>query len=316
MIPAPAMSASATPADPLVARWLRRELAVHPPNARSLVVTIWGDALAPHGGEVWLASLIRLLAPFAINERLVRTSVFRLARDGWLAAQTTGRRSRYRLIGEGAARFAQAYRRVYTPPSHPWDGRWEVVVVPPESMPAKQRLALRNELAWSGFGTFAPGVHARPGVEGEAFVLQAHAVTGGVLRMDAQDVPNGDGGTLAGRVDAAWPLRELAADYRRFIARFARVVEAFRSPGTPSPEQAFLVRSLLVHEYRRTRLRDPQLPADLLPLDWPGAAAYALCRDFYRRAHPLALRYLASTFADAGETLPPPLPAFDDRFAR
>ena len=34
-----------------------------------------------------LAGLIRLLAPFGINERLVRTSVFRLARDGWLKAK-------------------------------------------------------------------------------------------------------------------------------------------------------------------------------------------------------------------------------------
>ena len=48
------------------------------------------------------------------------------------------------------------------------------------------------------------------------------------------------------------------------------------------------MRTLLIHAYRRVLLRDPQLPAALLPLDWPGAAAYALCRDFYRAAEPLA----------------------------
>src|SRR5256885_16928975 len=70
--------------DPFVARWIRRALASDPPRARSLIVTVWGDALAPHSGVVWLAGLIRLMAPFAMSERLVRTSVFRLVRDGWL----------------------------------------------------------------------------------------------------------------------------------------------------------------------------------------------------------------------------------------
>ena len=36
-----------------------------PPRAKSLIVTVWGDALAPHGGTVWLAGLIRLMAPSA-----------------------------------------------------------------------------------------------------------------------------------------------------------------------------------------------------------------------------------------------------------
>ena len=63
-----------TRADATVARWIQRTLKAEPPRARSLIVTVWGDALAPHGGTVWLAGLIRLMAPFGINERLVRTS--------------------------------------------------------------------------------------------------------------------------------------------------------------------------------------------------------------------------------------------------
>src|SRR5213592_2799443 len=93
------------PPDPVVARWVQRTLAADPPRAKSLIVTVWGDALAPHGGVVWLSRLIRLMASFGMSERLVRTSVFRLVRDGWLKGQTVGRRSRYRLTREGARRF-------------------------------------------------------------------------------------------------------------------------------------------------------------------------------------------------------------------
>jgi phenylacetic acid degradation operon negative regulatory protein len=85
-----------------VRRWIRRELASAPPRAPSLIITIWGDAIAPHGGAVMLAGLIDLLAPFGINERLVRTSVFRLAREGWLKAKPVGRESLYRLTTDGA----------------------------------------------------------------------------------------------------------------------------------------------------------------------------------------------------------------------
>ena len=75
-------------------------------------------------------------------------------------------------------------------------------------------------------------------------------------------------------------------DYRQFLQRFGAVIERFRADArVHDPAQCFVVRTLLIHAYRRVLLRDPLLPAALLPLDWPGAAAYALCRDFYRLTH-------------------------------
>jgi phenylacetic acid degradation operon negative regulatory protein len=299
--------------DPAVAGWLRRELASRPPHARSLIVTVWGDALAPHGGEVWLATLIRLVEPLGINERLVRTSVFRLARDGWLTAASAGRRSRYRLTADGAWRFTQAYRRVYATPVRAWDERWDVVIASAEALAARERRRIRDELAWFGYAAFAPGVYARPALADAAGEVPVGRDK--LLRFVAQDWPQPNGGTLAGRADEAWQLATLAGEYRKFIARFANVVDAFKRDTQPAPEQAFLVRTLLVHEYRRVRLRDPQLPPALLPLDWPGTAAYALCRDFYRAAVPLAEAHLAAVLAEEGEELRPALPEFYTRFA-
>jgi phenylacetic acid degradation operon negative regulatory protein len=304
----------APPPDPAVARWIRRELAAEPPRARSLIVTVWGDTLAPHGGEVWLATLIRLLAPFGVNERLTRTSVFRLARDGWIEGVAHGRRSRYRLTADGARRFAQAYRRVYAPPSRPWDGQWDMVLVPPEALAAAERAQLRDDLAWSGFASFAPGVHARPAYPAGAAPPGAPAWPAGVLRFAARDLPDANGASLAARADAAWSLPALAVEYRAFLGRFRPLAAAFAGRAALSPEQGFVVRTLLVHEYRRVRLRDPQLPPDLLPADWPGSAAYALCRDVYRAAEPLARAHLAAALGDEGEALLPAFPEFLTRF--
>ena len=104
--------------DPQVARWIARELAAAPPRASvARSITVWGDAIAPHGGAVMLPGLIRLLAPFGVNERLTRTSVFRLARDGWLGGQADRTAQPLPADAIGARRFEQAYRRIYAPPA-------------------------------------------------------------------------------------------------------------------------------------------------------------------------------------------------------
>jgi phenylacetic acid degradation operon negative regulatory protein len=299
--------------DSAVARWIERTLRDDPPRAPSLIVTIWGDALAPHGGEVWLAGLIRLLAAFGINERLTRTSVFRLARDGWLVAETHGRQSRYRLTEDGRRRFAAAYRRIYAPPLTDWDGEWDLVVDPPGGT---DRPRLRNELRWEGFGVAAPGVYVRPRTADDAPALVARLdEQRRALVLRARDGSH-DGPHVAERVTDLWDLRTLATDYRRFLALFGRVIDRFRMRPIEAsdPAQCFVVRTLLIHAFRRVLLRDPRLPPALLPLDWPGVAAYALTRDFYRLTAGRAEAYLAATLAVNGTSWPPADASFDDRF--
>src|SRR3981081_3299568 len=110
---------------------LRNFRAQRPLRGGSLLITVFGDSVAPRGGAGPLGSLIRLAAPFGLTERLVRTSVARLARDGWLAAQRSGRRSEYRLTRGGGERFAEATQRIYGESPTEWDGRWTLLVLPP-----------------------------------------------------------------------------------------------------------------------------------------------------------------------------------------
>jgi len=149
-------------AEPALARWIRRELATEAPKVPSLIVTIWGDALAPQGGEFWLSTILRLLAPFGVNERAVRTGVFRLHRGGWFEPRAVGRRSRYRLTAAGSEGFERAFHRVFDPPFPPWDGSWEGVIAGAEVGGPAVRKRLRNELEWAGYGRFGPGVLLRP----------------------------------------------------------------------------------------------------------------------------------------------------------
>ncbi|TLY64628.1 MAG: hypothetical protein E6K45_11450, partial [Gammaproteobacteria bacterium] len=135
----PMKRAPSAPVPAAVRALLRRWRAQRPLRAGSLLVTIFGDAIAPRGAAVTLGSLIRLAAPFGLTERLVRTSVARLARDGWLAARRSGRRSEYRLTRGGAERFAEATRRIYGQSPGAWDGRWTLLVMPPRSASRRGR---------------------------------------------------------------------------------------------------------------------------------------------------------------------------------
>jgi phenylacetic acid degradation operon negative regulatory protein len=305
-------------ADPRVERWIRRALAMAPPKAKSLVVTVWGDSIAPHGGAVWLAGLIGLLAPFGINERLVRTSVYRLTQEGWLAARQDGRRSLYRLTRQGQRRFEHAYRRIYAPrATDSWDGGWHLVIVPPATIDESSRRELRKELGWDGFGVLGPGLFARPARPGDEVELSETTRALGIKRhvavVTARALPHG-AGSIATLTEDCWDLKGVAAAYRGFVARFRGVAHALCQGTNPTSQQCFVLRTLLIHEFRRVTLHDPQLPAELLPSNWPEAAAYALCRDIYRLTHERAERHLALLLETSRGALRSAAPYFYKRF--
>jgi phenylacetic acid degradation operon negative regulatory protein len=311
-------SVTADRSDRRIERWIRRALVATPPKAKSLVMTVWGDSIAPHGGAVWLSGLIGLLAPFGINERLVRTSVYRLAQERWLAARQDGRRSLYRLTRQGQRRFEHAYRRIYAPPAtDPWDGGWHLVIVPPGTIDASSRRELRKELGWDGFGVLGPGLFARPARPGDAIELgettRALGIHPRVAVVIARALPH-PAAPIATLTGNCWDLKGVAAAYRGFIARFRGVSQALGQDADPTPQQCFVLRTLLIHEFRRVTLHDPQLPAQLLPSNWPEAAAYALCRDLYRLTHARAERHLAVTLESSRGALPSAAPYFYERF--
>ena len=302
--------------DAQIGRWIAREIVAARLRAPSLVITVWGDAIAPHGGAVMLPGLFRLLAPFDLNERRIRTAVFRLAREGWLNGTPVGRRSLYRLTRDGARRFEQAYRRIYAAPESVWDDSWELVLL--DGLTAAERRKLRDELGWEGFGSVSPGVLAHPARTRSAIprIAGALGLATRMVTVRARDDAKLGGASLAAAAPRAWDLGAVAADYRGFLRRFGAVIDRFRDTagGPHDPEQCFIVRTLLIHAFRRVLLRDPQLPAALLPLDWPGGAAYALCRDFYRLTHRAAERHLMAVLEGPHGRLPPANAAFYRRF--
>jgi phenylacetic acid degradation operon negative regulatory protein len=290
---------------------LRHFRAQRPLRGGSLLVTIFGDAIAPRGGIVTLGSLIRLAAPFGLSERLVRTAAARLAREGWLAAERSGRRSEYRLSRVGAVRFAEATRRIYAPAPPGWDGRWTLLMLPAGRRRPAQ---LRESLRWLGFGQLSAAVFAHPGTTPEEARrwLQKMPGAADALLLHARGVDAASERRLAAQ---GWDLAQLGRRYQRFLERFQPLLPILQRGGV-SGERAFLVRTLLIHEYRKIHLQDPWLPLKLLPADWVGRRAYELTRGLYAAVVAAAELHLSENARRLEGPLPPAAQALQKRFAR
>lgn len=285
-----------------------------PIRASSLIVTLYGDAIEPHGGTVWLGSLTQLLEPFGINERLIRTSIFRLTKDGWLSADKVGRRSYYSLTGSGRRRFDKALKRVYTSTVPEWDGSWCLVML--SQLAAGKRKQVREELEWQGFGAVSPIILASPRsdrADVNATLADLDALEDTIVfETTSQDVMGSK--ALRAQTRESWRIDELGAHYNEFIQLFRPVWQALREQELLQPLDCFMIRLLLIHEYRKLLLRDPHLPDELLPADWEGRAARQLCRNIYRLVSARAEEWLTGNMETADGPLPDASESFYRRF--
>jgi phenylacetic acid degradation operon negative regulatory protein len=298
-----------------ISQWTQDFLAHCPTRAKSLVITIYGDFIAPHGGTVWLGSLINLVQPLGLTERLVRTSVYRLSQEKWLVAEQFGRKSFYSITTVGRRRFEQAFRRIYFTPQEQWSGEWQLVMIP-ASLADTQRDTLRRELSWAGYGSLTPGILLHPSADSERLhdILQETGTQDAVLAMKGENISALTNKALQELAHECWNLDTLAAEYNDFIELFKPVLRTMRAASSLDPEQCFVVQTLLMHDFRRALLHDPQLPSQLLPGSWSGGVARQLCRDLYSITWPLAQQHMLSICSTTSGPLPSIAPYFFERF--
>src|SRR5574343_1609079 len=201
-------------------------------QAGSLIITVFGDAILPRGGRIWLGSLIRLLEPLELNERLVRTSVFRLAKDEWLRTETMGRRADYVLTPSGRRRFEEASRHVYASGAPLWDRRWRLILVVGELDP-KTREHVRSALFWQGFGALGADCFVHPSAELpsvlDALIAEGlSAALGALLPLFAADSRSAQSASAADLVRRAWDLGGLAEASSQFVAAYRPILDELR----------------------------------------------------------------------------------------
>src|SRR5215203_4916803 len=275
---------------------LKRE----PSRTGSIVITVFGDAIVPRGGAVWLGTLLQFFKTLDIESSVVRTAMSRLAANGWFEREKVGRNSFYRLVPRERQTFDIATRHIYGTPASDWTGRFELLLIGN----GEDRDAAREALKNAGFGSPLPGVWVAP-----SGVPVPEEAAGAIrLEVSAED----DSGRRL--LSESWPLHRTADAYLKFMKAF-EPLHRWIGGGQPlSDADAFTARILLIHHYRRVVLRDPLLPTALLPRDWPGAAARKLCGEVYRALLPASERWLDGNATNESGVLPKPGPELSRRF--
>ena len=189
------------------------------------------------------------------------------------------------LTERARQRLDDAAARIYGTRDTRWSGAWDLLVV--DSLPQRSaRDRVRSGLGFLGYAALTETTWISPFVSAEVEdLLKAEAAS--FSRFEAR---NADPRALARR---AWDLGQLGASYAAWREDASKlVVEAASVAGFPdfddAAEQAFAVRSQLVHEWRKFLFTDPGLPEELLPRNWPGHGAATFFAEEASRLLPAA----------------------------
>src|SRR5260370_32335891 len=221
---------------------LKRE----PSRTGSIVITVFGDAIVPRGGSVWLGTLLEFFKTIDIDSGVVRTAMSRLATDGWLERTKVGRNSFYRLVKKGRQTFAAATKHIYDPQLSDWTGRFELLLIGNSVDRDASREALKN----AGFGSPLAGVWVAP----SGVPIPEEAAAAIRLEVSAED----DSGRRL--LSESWPLQRTADAFLKFMKTFEPLRGWIGRREPLSDLDAFTARILLIHYYRRVVLLRPPAP--------------------------------------------------------
>jgi phenylacetic acid degradation operon negative regulatory protein len=231
-----------------------------------LVGLAFGAAQVQPGDAVAGPVLLRLLADLGVSEPAARSLLLRMRREGWLTSERTGRQARYRLAPIVFASQDRVERQLRG--DRPaWNGSFSGVLytVPERFRPFRDRL--RRSALLLGYVTLRPGLlMATTDRYDELVAVLPSQPAGSQLLRTKLTFSADDSRRLAAEL---WDLDGIAAMYQRALDEFEeRVAEARRQPPAGAAAlRAFAAAALPLY---RAGAADPDLPAELLPADWPA----------------------------------------------
>jgi phenylacetic acid degradation operon negative regulatory protein len=221
----------------------------------SVVVTVLGDLLRHPEESLGAQELDAIVAPIGINNQALRVAVHRLRNDGWVETQKVGRRSRHQLTKRGWEETQRVSPMIYNAlPDLSVPIR--LVVGPPQIAAA----SFADQLPKDGAVlTSRSGLVAGAGQVPETWISAPYQVQSAPDWVKAAVLPAG----LSAEYEA---LREIVGSFLRIAV-----------PEDPVSRAA--LRLVILHHWRRLRLRHGALPDLVLREAWAGARTRAVVID-------------------------------------
>jgi len=239
-----------------------------------IIYSLFGGYILPRGGEIWIGSLIKALAPLNLSEKIVRTTVSRMKQAGYLESRRVGQYSYYQLTEIGLEEIQRTGGRALGTSEPEWDGKWTVIMYSIPEERRELRDTLRAVLKGHGFGPVVPGAWIYPYPLPEDVEAKMHKIGAWPYLeiFTGEHMGTSDVNTFVKR---AWPqLSTLQSSYLSYIAKYKKVLAQYEHEAL-SDDACFALRFRSLFEFIAVILEDPLLPPALLPDDWPRAEAQA-----------------------------------------
>lgn len=266
---------------------------------QSLMLSFLGDQVLGRDVCVYSGSVIDVFGRAGVGEHATRSTLTRMVGRGLLRRQREGRRMYFGLTERSETVLRDGERRIWEAGAvnRQWDGTWTLLGFSlPESW-QRQRHDLRARLTWSGFGPLFGGLWIAPG---EADVSGLVAELGLSAHVKIFRAHADTGTDIDAMVEETWELGELATHYEAFVDRWQRWEhgengehgehgETTEPAADGAPRLAALaLRLRLSTEWLQVIRRDPRLPVEHLPDDWPAEQAEKTFKTVYHRLTPPA----------------------------
>jgi phenylacetic acid degradation operon negative regulatory protein len=179
-----------------------------------------------------------------------------------------------------------------------WDGRWTMLwhAIPESRRVERARLGRR--LRFLGFGSVQDGTWISPHNRERDVVellgdlgVSEHA--GVLIGRPAKELD------LAVMIQRAWDLEDLALRYESFVETYGAYCSARVRDDLPD-RHAFLVRTCIVHAFRRFPFVDPDLPDELMVRNVPRRDSAEIFHEVYDGLEEPAQRYFDARITHAG----------------
>jgi phenylacetic acid degradation operon negative regulatory protein len=250
-------------------------------------VTLLGTYVREGPSKVWSGGMIRLLEDLGVAPAAGRVALSRLAARGLVARSKRGRLAWYELTPAGRRLLEEGTQRIFgfglDAAARP---TWTVLAYSIPDARRRRRNELRKRLQFLGFASQQDGVWLAPrDHEAEVAVLLDELG----LRDDALLFVGRLGGAVdeARVIQEAWDLEPLRGAYEAFLGEYGTYRSARRRRAM-KPLDAFVVRTRIVHDFRRFPRMDPELPEALLSAPLRRDEAVTLFHGVYEALEPAA----------------------------
>jgi phenylacetic acid degradation operon negative regulatory protein len=191
-----------------------------------------------------------------IEPGLARTSLSRLVATKTLIRIKSGRNTFYQLGNDSRTDFKTAAQRIYGTTLREPTGQFQIAIIDP----CDDRAKTREKLVAQEYKFIGATVAIKPIYKDCGVNLLPNPMISSIIEPSQ---------SLSMAAQDAWKIAKLNEGYKHFLQLFPPVVK----PSDFSSADAIVTRVLLVHQFRRLSLRDPNLPDHALPKDWKGFEA-------------------------------------------